>query len=91
MSNLLSRAATVRLELNRQGWSLVGGRFVRIPTGCTPSPCVPAVQLTLTLTQQRQINAHIHVTHVRFNAIHVKATAAASDLNFAETLVSSDG
>jgi hypothetical protein len=79
----------VRLELNRQGWSLVGGRFVRIPPGCTPSPCVPAVQLTLTLTQQRQINVHIHVTHVRFNAIHVKASAAASDLNFAETLVSS--
>jgi hypothetical protein len=75
------------LELNRQGWAQVAGRFVRIPAGCTPSPSVPAVALTLTLTQQQQLSIFIYVEHVKFNALHANP-AATDDLRFSEMMVS---
>jgi hypothetical protein len=77
----------VGLELNRQGWAMVDGRYLRIPAGCSSSNSVPAVKLELTVTQQREVCIYFNVAHVKFNAIQFKS-GEMSDINFSERIVS---
>ncbi len=79
----------VGLELNRQGWMMVDGRFLRIPSGCAPSKCIPAAKLELTISQQRELTLYLNVTHVQFNALKCKAGRDLNEYKFGEQIVSS--
>jgi hypothetical protein len=78
-------AVSVSLELNRQGWARAGDRFIRLPAGLKPGT-VHALQLTLTLTQQKELSICINVQTVKFNSI-VSKSGDAGDLSVVECVV----